>query len=242
MSDRYVGPREAARLLGVSEASIRRWTDSGLLPAHRVGPRQERRLLLADVMRLKSGGRAAGPRPASRVALEGVSFPLHTHLTSLYTTDAGRLRLGLPFLRDGITAGQSSILYMSDGIAELVEDELRADGVDVRRAIASGQLQRLAQGRTPDEGIASFERAFSATIRRGSVAIRVLGEAVENRQSMGTWADHLAFEDRLTALVRRYPVVILCQYDARRLDGVELVAVLKAHGDNFEQPLGMFLN
>ncbi|TMB60947.1 MAG: helix-turn-helix domain-containing protein, partial [Chloroflexi bacterium] len=35
--ERLLTTREAATFLKVSEASIRRWTDSGLLPARRVG-------------------------------------------------------------------------------------------------------------------------------------------------------------------------------------------------------------
>jgi hypothetical protein len=35
---------------------------------------------------------------------------------------------------------------------------------------------------------------------------------------------------------------MLCQYDARSLDGDELVAVLKAHADNFDRSLRIFLN
>src|SRR5437868_4286586 len=38
--DRLLTTRDAATFLKVSEASIRRWTDSGLLPAHRVGRRR----------------------------------------------------------------------------------------------------------------------------------------------------------------------------------------------------------
>jgi len=42
--ERLLTTREAATFLKVSEASIRRWTDSGLLPARRVGRRRARRL------------------------------------------------------------------------------------------------------------------------------------------------------------------------------------------------------
>jgi len=52
----------------------------------------------------------------------------------------------------------------------------------------------------------------------------------------------LRFEDMLNGLVRRYPVVMLCQYDVRRLEGKDVIDVLKAHADHFDKPLGMFLN
>ena len=41
--------------------------------------------------------------------------------------------------------------------------------------------------------------------------------------------------DRLIA--RRFPVVTLCVYDARRFSGVEILDALKGHRDTFRYPL-----
>src|SRR5260370_35239923 len=49
-AERKLNTREAARFLRVSEASIRRWSDSGLLPSGRVGRRRERRFAEADLI------------------------------------------------------------------------------------------------------------------------------------------------------------------------------------------------
>src|SRR5204862_7386879 len=46
---RLLNTREAAKFLRVSEASIRRWSDSGLLAARRVGRRRERRFHESDL-------------------------------------------------------------------------------------------------------------------------------------------------------------------------------------------------
>lgn len=52
--------REVARMLGVHENTIRRWTDSGLLPAYRYGTRRDRKFKEADIERFlrehKQGG------------------------------------------------------------------------------------------------------------------------------------------------------------------------------------------
>jgi transcriptional repressor of dcmA and dcmR len=36
--------KQAAKILNVSEASVRRWTDSGTLRCYRMGPRKMRRI------------------------------------------------------------------------------------------------------------------------------------------------------------------------------------------------------
>ena len=242
MTSDYLSTKEAARLLGVSDASVRRWSDAGLLASHRVGRRGERRFARSDVLGLKSAGQQVPSGSVAEVFLEGTPIPLHTHLTSFYTSDRGRLRLGLPFLRDGIVGGQSCILVANEETARLYESELNSEGVAVSRALESGRLQVLNPFRTPDEGLETCERSFSAITRRGGLVIRLLGEAVQNRDGMRSTAEFFRFEDALTPLARRFPVVIVCQYDVRLLSSVDMVSVLKTHADNFDLPLGMFLN
>src|ERR1700693_4081864 len=106
ISDKLLNTEEAARFLRVSEASIRRWSDAGLLPAQRIGGRRERRFREADLIRyLSSGDSLAGrnaPGVQTAVNVGGVSLPLHSHLATFYNSDAGRLRLSVPFFVDGI--------------------------------------------------------------------------------------------------------------------------------------------
>jgi excisionase family DNA binding protein len=246
MSADFVGTREAARLLGVSEASVRRWSDSGLLQSHRVGRRSERRFERSAVLGLKSAGRPdaslSSTSSSSSVLLEGRETPVHSHLSSYYTSDRGRLRLGVPFLRDGLAAGQPCVIISNPETARLLEDELKAEGVAVERALETGRLHELETFKTRSQGIDEVERTVAAFTRRGDLVIRVLGEATENATSLGSIAEQLRFEDMLDGLVRRYPIVLICQYDVRRLKGADVIDVLKGHADNFNRPLGMFLN
>ncbi len=242
MSGDFVGTREAARLLGVSEASVRRWSDSGLLQSHRVGRRSERRFDRSAVLRLRATGPPAASPSASSVLLEGREIPLHSHLSAYSTSDRGRLRLSVPFLRDGLAAGQPCVTVSNRQTARLLEDELKAEGVAVERALETGRLRELELFQTHSQGIETFERTFAAFTRRGDLVIRVLGEASQNAETLGSIPDLLRFEEMLNSLVRRYPVVMICQYDVRRLQGTDVIDVLKGHADNFDQPLGMFLN
>jgi len=242
MSADFVGTREAARLLGVSEASVRRWSDAGLLQSHRVGRRSERRFERSAVLRLKSRGGPDASSSSSSVLLEGSDVPVHSHLSSYYTSDRGRLRLGVPFVRDGLAAGQPCVILSNPETARLLEDELKAEGVAVEGALETGRLRELEPFKTRSQGIETFERTFAAFTRRGDLVIRVLGEATQNATSLGSIAEQLRFEDMLDGLVRRYPVVLICQYDVRRLKGRDVIDVLKGHADNFNRPMGMFLN
>ena len=57
--------KEAAALLKVSEASLRRWTNSGRLACMRLGAKRERRFRREDLMAFMEGREAsAAPPPA----------------------------------------------------------------------------------------------------------------------------------------------------------------------------------
>src|SRR2546426_7368523 len=62
VSGKLLNTEEAARFLRVSEASIRRWSDAGLLPAVRVGGRRERRVREAHPIQYL-GARQHPPHP-----------------------------------------------------------------------------------------------------------------------------------------------------------------------------------
>src|ERR1700737_3979278 len=93
----------AASLLEVSEASVRRWADRGMLPVQRIGRRQERRFREDDLRAFLEKGK----RPArgsgrdgteAMVSLGGGSAPTGTHVASFSASDAARLRIPVPFL------------------------------------------------------------------------------------------------------------------------------------------------
>src|SRR2546421_1140642 len=150
MSDLY-STREAASHLGVSEASVRRWADAGLIPVQRIGLRGVRRFALADLDRLAEGGprdpgsasaAAVGPRDGGGglpAAPAGAQLGLHDHFATFYAADSHRLRVSLPFLRDGPLAGQGCVLVAS---SDLTEEDLQAlpsvPALDVGEALKAG--------------------------------------------------------------------------------------------------------
>src|SRR5256884_9093495 len=97
-TERLLNTAEAARFLRVSQASIRRWSDSGLLAARRVGRRRERRVSeagLQALMQPPAPPRAPADAPTPNIPGErgGVPPPPATP----YITRAGGARLPPPY-------------------------------------------------------------------------------------------------------------------------------------------------
>jgi len=246
-SNSLLNTKEAAKFLRVSEASIRRWSDAGLLAAQRVGRRRERRFAPSELRRFLENP-PGDLRPAaaelSPVHVGGVSVPLRTHVAPLYGTDLGGLRLSVPFLADGLRAGQPCFLVATGAVLERYAKALSGEReVDFEAAVAGGTLLVLdGPGASPSEAVGNWERRLGRALDAGPTVLRIVGEMACARQMFASEADMMAYEEAYELMARRFPAVTLCQYDAREFDGGIMLRALKSHPDMFEQHLGGFLN
>jgi excisionase family DNA binding protein len=254
--DDGLSTREAAALLGVSEASVRRWSDVGVLPVRRVGTRRERRFRAADVEHFaaqrhtvaQSSRRARTRLPAGQgapiVTLAGAAVELFNHVCAFYGSDAGRLRLTIPFLAEGLQAGQPCFLLAHGEILEAYVHALRRmPGVDFDAARAAGRLVVAdGPGATVEQALEFWEGTLWQAIETRAQVIRVVGEMASEREQFASEAEMLAYEVAINQTVKRFPCVVLCQYDARRFSGEAMLSALQSHPDLFKLPLGLFLN
>lgn len=245
----WLNTTRAAELLGLSEASVRRLGDRGLLPVRRVGRRRERRFQAGQVERFKRTMGATRP-PASvaaaraQVLLGGVPMDPYTHLAVLYDSDAGRFRVTVPFLEAGLRAGQPCFLVAHGLVLESYLQRLgQALGTELDAALKSGRLTVLdAPGTTVEEALEFWEKAFWSAMETGPSVIRAVGEMVPERERFVSEAEMLAYEAALNSLVKRFPCFIVCQYDVREFSGPALYEALRAHPDLFSLPLRTLLS
>ena len=225
----------AARFLGVSEASVRRWSDLGLLAVQRVGRRGARRFAREELSRFRN--RDAKSEPARHrqdaVSIGAMQLPLHSHLATFYDSDAGRLRLSLPFLRDGLLAGDPCFLVAIGETLELYLGALNeVTGGAADNALAQGRLLILpGVGPGLERALAMLEGAFWGAVNTGAKLLRVVGEMESERQLFDTDSEMIRYEFAVNAVLDRFPCVTLCQYDVRRFQGATIFGALKAHPD-----------
>ncbi|MCB1934709.1 MAG: MEDS domain-containing protein, partial [Nitrosomonas sp.] len=89
---------------------------------------------------------------------------------------------------------------------------------------------------------AFFEQSFLQASKQGIQGMRVLGDMAWTLKK-GIGVEELnAFESRYNqGLGHRFPVISLCQYDARLFSGTAILSALKCHNDTFHYPLNHFL-
>lgn len=244
MSERLLNTAEAALVLRVSQASVRRWSDSGLLEARRIGRRRERRFRQRDLENFLTPGSSVTPIRQDRdVHVGGTRVPVNGHLATFYDSDEGRLRLTIPFLRDGLLHGQRCFLAAEGELRGAYIEALRhQNGIDVDAAIQDGSLRIVAgPGTDVDAALEFWRQSMSDALAGGPTLIRVVGEMASERTLFPTDDEMIKYEVAYNLIAKRFPTVTLCQYDVRVFGGETIFDALRAHPDLYELGLASFL-
>ena len=243
---KLLSTRQAAKSLGVSEASVRRWSDQGLLPVQRIGPRRVRRFDPGHLEGAPRNGRAGQPAPRrgpGQVLLGGTPVDVPVHLAAFYDSDEGRVRLTAPFLADGILARQPCfLLAQGEELQAYMEALDRIPGVEVDSALSRGDLTIVgAPGRTVAQALDFWEKHLWSAMERHVSLVRAVGEMVSEREHFESEREMLAYEATFNLTARRFPCAVICQYDVRKFSGPTILAALRAHPDILDVSLSLLL-
>jgi transcriptional repressor of dcmA and dcmR len=214
---------QAAALLQVSEASLRRWTNSGQLPCLRVGGRRERRFRRADLMAFLEGHQTH--QPAS-------------HVCSLYTSDVARARQAAGVLADGLERGGVCFLAAQPEVRKGVLARLALQRASLPRELEVGRLVFLEYAEHVATQLELWETQWDAAMRGGVRSLNVVGDVSGGRLArQGNFDEVLQYETAYGKLSQRFPVATACLYDARIHSGLEMARLFQAHPDLFRQPI-----
>jgi transcriptional repressor of dcmA and dcmR len=236
---------EAAQFLNVSETSLRRWTNDGLLSCLRIGRRRERRFRRADLLAFmeqpaaaKPPGTRKGNPMKTRRLQDGPVAAIHgNHLCGIYGSDAGRLDLAVPFLLEGLQKKSVCFLVAPKDAQRDILKAMKKKRPSLDSDIKAGRLIVSEHEDSPAGQCRYFEVAMGKAEDEGVESFRVVGDMWGLRLLVSS-EEMIELEvgfERL--IVPRYPVVALCAYDARKFTGVELLDALKDHDDTFKYPM-----
>jgi excisionase family DNA binding protein len=240
---------EAAQFLKVSETSLRRWTNAGQLQCLRVGNRGERRFRRGDLsaflerpapsQRFGAGQQRAGNAQYS--VNNAIAVTRGNHLCAIYGSEAGRISLFTPFLLEGL--GQGSVCHLIAPSSS--RQEILKNLEDLRPSLTSdiekGRLVLSEHRKLVEAEWEFLETQLDKAQTQGATSFRVAGDIIGMRARVSS-DELIQFDVGLDhKIVSKFPVAILCAYDARQFSGVELLNALKTHRDTFRYPLGRML-
>jgi len=201
----------------VSATSLRRWTNAGRLPCLRIGGRRERRFQRADLLAFvgdKGGTARAPPR---------------NHFCDLYTSDLVRARGAAAFLRVGLRSNALCLLAAAKPVQRAVLAQLEHDRPSIRTDLKAGRLVVAEYHASAAAQLDYWRARIRAALESGASAVYVVGDLSAGFRRM-PFAVTLAYEAEYgRSIAQAFPVTTLCQYDARRISGLDAAGLLQCH-------------
>ena len=137
---------------------------------------------------------------------EPAAWPGRFHEVGFYRSDAEFAALIVPFVEEGVAAGQPVILGYDDRKASLLRSWLYdPDGVTF---IADTSLYA-----TPARAIASYWQMFARLTAAGATQIRIAGD-VPHEGNGGRFAGWDRYESAINTVWNQFPIWSRCLYDA----------------------------
>ena len=169
--------------------------------------------------------------------IPGLSVDEGDHICAFYRGLAERDALLLPYLTEGLRAGDKCICVVDATDPEAVLLGLGGE-LDIRTSVARRQMEVMSSrdaylvggGFSTPRMLTFWEKAVGAAIGdEGYAFSRAVGEMTWALRDVPGVEELVGYESELNRFLVRYPQVILCLYDLERFTGDVLVDVLKTH-------------
>jgi transcriptional repressor of dcmA and dcmR len=238
--ERLLNIKEAAEFLNVSEITVRRWTNQGLLNCYRVGKGRARRFRPQDLMACLEGRPAADAHGRVALGFMDVTVPDGSHVTHLSADANESLEVAAAFILEGLQTGETVCIVAAEAQAGLVMNVLEDRTPRLERFSASGKLH-LSQGLDSPERQAQHLQALAA---RADGRFRVFGDMSWTFKKGWSTEDLARLEKTMPEPRQARGCLFLCQYALDRFRGGEIMTALETHthsiyrGRVLENPYG----
>lgn len=164
-------------------------------------------------------------------------FPAGTHMCLIYDSDEERLDVISKFMSKGIESGEKVGYFCDSETTEGVKNWLTEKGIDVEEAekrnqfiIATAENVYYPNGEfIPEQMLDNLSAFHNSAVENNFPASRVTGEMCWATRGVKGSNRLIEYESQGKVFLNRYPVTVICQYDAKKFDGVTLLECLKVH-------------
>jgi hypothetical protein len=160
------------------------------------------------------------------------------HFCAFFHNEDEELRTLLPFILEGLAAGEKAIHVLNAEIRGKHRGRLSAAGIDVAALEQSGQLEivawpdgHLLEGGqfNPERALEMIDQLLHAARAQGYRRTRGIGYmnwAIQNQIRAGAL---MAYEAKLNAILTPYDDPIICSYDLSYSGGAVVLDVMRTH-------------
>jgi hypothetical protein len=168
------------------------------------------------------------------LGLNGLSIPAGTHICAFFRGIPERDEIMVPFLQEGLRAGDKCTCIIDDGLDEVrvaLSGHAGPSAAPHQLDIQPSKAAYLRRGTFSTQDMLDFwdESVGAALNEQGFPFARSAGETTWTLTELPDLHDFLTYEAELNRFLPRYPQVIMCLYDLDRFGGRVLVDILKTH-------------
>jgi hypothetical protein len=158
------------------------------------------------------------------------------HVCAFFATPDDEFRTLLPFIRDGVAAGDRLVRVIPEDQPDDA-DRLRAGGVDVDTARRNHQLETLISentylrnGRFDQEAMLDLvQQMLQAGRDLGFPLTRFMAHAEHVTQDFDGANSFVEYESKLNYILPDYPDPVVCTYDLTRVNAGVAMDVMRTH-------------
>ncbi|SNR23493.1 sensor histidine kinase [Blastococcus mobilis] len=147
----------------------------------------------------------------------------YPHDALLYEKPEQVVAAAVPFLLEGLEAGDAAVVATSAATASVLRDAV--DGDPRVHVLERGDVYRA---RTPT-AITTFRQLAEQRAAEGVVRVRIVGE-VDFGETERDWLEWQRYESVINKALADWPLWGLCVFDARRLPETVLESARRTHG------------
>ena len=172
--------------------------------------------------------------PKVEIGVAGVELLPGDHVCAFYPTISERDEVLLPYLAQGLQAGDKCIAVLDSengsALARKLVRETSELGWAESLALFGSREAYLANGSFETAAMLRvWERSVNEALAGGFSFARIAGEMTWALSKLPGVEDLVEYEAELNRFMRDLPQVVLCLYELDRFDGEILVDVLKTH-------------
>lgn len=171
-----------------------------------------------------------------RVGVSGVDIAPGDHICAFYPSLDERDEILLPFLQDGMEAGDKCVAVLDTKAPDYCQQALAngyaaGSGTAAQLQVSNTQETYLPDGAfAPDAMLGFWADTIGQAVADGYPFTRVVGEMTWALSNLPGVEELVSYEAKLNRMLPEFPqVVLLCLYELDRFDGEILVDVLKTH-------------
>ncbi|MCI0352769.1 MAG: MEDS domain-containing protein [Acidobacteriales bacterium] len=163
--------------------------------------------------------RSPSPTDEIPIGITGDSVALGSHLIYFWESQA-EFERGVRFVESGLQRHEHCILFGHDEALDRASQVLRSSGFSPEQLVRNRELTVLRRHASAEITLSDIEAVVEAAVRAGSPAVRFLGNLGMGRSPLPAGEDDvIQLEERVTAVISRFPCVVVCMYDVRTLPG-----------------------